>query len=210
MSGRRTWGEIPLFPSPAATKGQQRVSPGHHRRKTMRASRIPVGSARRSAERRAKRTADHDRRRRPRRHGRSKSGRPSRCHAEHGTYPAFILQWDENFDIGADTGTHVDEEDQVPFAFKGTVDKLTLTIDGPKLSPTDIQKLQEASGTTKSANQTTPNHCWADRQIAQLFRSTEVHPHGGAITSESDTVYSIPPTVCLNPALGHGSELGGR
>jgi len=82
----------------------------------------------------------------------------------------FILQWDENFDIGADTGTPVDEEYQVPFAFNSTVDKLTLT-DGPKLSPTDIQKLQEASGTTKSANQTMPNHCWADRQVAQLFRS---------------------------------------
>jgi len=60
----------------------------------------------------------------------------------------FILQWDENFDMGADTGTPVGEEYQVPFAFNSTVDKLTLT-DGPKLSPTDIQKLQEASGTNK-------------------------------------------------------------
>jgi hypothetical protein len=121
----------------------------------------------------------------------------------------FILQWDENFDLGAQTGTPVDEEYQLPFAFNSTVDKLAL-IDGPKLSPTDIQNLQEANGTTKSANQTMPNPCGADRQVAQLFRSTEVHRHGGAITSESDTVYSIPPTVCLNPALGHGSELGGR
>jgi len=84
-----------------------------------------------------------------------------------------------------------------------------LKVDGQAVA-NDIQKLQEASGTTTSANQTMPNHCWADRQVAQLFRSTEVHRHGGAITSESDTVYSIPPTVCLNPALGHGSELGGR
>jgi len=30
----------------------------------------------------------------------------------------LILQWDENFDVGADTGTPVDDQDdQVPFAF---------------------------------------------------------------------------------------------
>jgi len=57
----------------------------------------------------------------------------------------FILQWDENFDIGSDTGTPVDDQDyQVPFAFTGKLNKLTLTIDRPKLSPADIQKLQAA------------------------------------------------------------------
>jgi len=55
----------------------------------------------------------------------------------------LILQWDENFDIGADTGTPVDDQDyQVPFAFNGKLDKLTLTIDRPQLSPADIQMLQ--------------------------------------------------------------------
>ena len=58
----------------------------------------------------------------------------------------FILQWDENFDVGADTGTPVDDQDyQVPFEFNGKLVKLTLTIDRPKLTPADIQKLQEAS-----------------------------------------------------------------
>jgi len=55
----------------------------------------------------------------------------------------LILQWDENFDIGADTGTPVDDQDyQVPFRFNGKLDKLTLTIDRPELTPADIQKLK--------------------------------------------------------------------
>ena len=58
----------------------------------------------------------------------------------------LILQWDENFDVGADTGTPVDDQDyQVPFTFNGTLNKLTLTIDRPQLSPADIQKLQAAT-----------------------------------------------------------------
>jgi arylsulfatase len=57
----------------------------------------------------------------------------------------FILQWDENLDVGADTGTPVDDKDyQVPFAFTGKIHKITLTIDRPVLSPEDIKKLQAA------------------------------------------------------------------
>ena len=57
----------------------------------------------------------------------------------------FTLQWDETFDVGADTETGVDDQDyQVPFKFTGTIDKLTLTIDRPKLSPEDIKKLEQA------------------------------------------------------------------
>ena len=55
------------------------------------------------------------------------------------------LQWDENFDIGADTGTPVDDKDyQVPFKFTGKLEKPTLTIDRPKLTPEDIKKLEAA------------------------------------------------------------------
>ncbi len=55
----------------------------------------------------------------------------------------MTLQWDENFDVGADTGTPVDDRDyKVPFRFNGKLDKLTLTIDRPKLSPGDIKKLE--------------------------------------------------------------------
>jgi hypothetical protein len=64
----------------------------------------------------------------------------------------FILQWDENFDVGADTGTPVDDEDyQVPFEFNGKLVKLTLTIDRPQLTPADIQKLQAAQRNNKAS-----------------------------------------------------------
>ena len=64
----------------------------------------------------------------------------------------LILQWDENFDIGADTGTPVAEDYQVPFTFTGKLDKLTLTIDRPKLSPEDIKKL-ESTGRNNRASE---------------------------------------------------------
>jgi arylsulfatase len=58
----------------------------------------------------------------------------------------FILQWDEALDIGSDTGTPVDDNDySTPFTFTGKLDKITLNIDRPKLSPDDIKRLQEAA-----------------------------------------------------------------
>jgi arylsulfatase len=59
-----------------------------------------------------------------------------------------IWQWDENFDIGADTGTPVSNDYQVPFRFTGKLNKLTLTIDRPKLTPEDIKRLR---GVTETA-----------------------------------------------------------
>ena len=62
----------------------------------------------------------------------------------------FILAWDESLDIGSDTGTAVDDKDyQVPFAFTGKLNKITLTIDRPKLSPEDIKKLEAAQRNNK-------------------------------------------------------------
>ena len=62
----------------------------------------------------------------------------------------LILQWDENFDVGADTGTSVNDADyQVPFKFTGKLNKLTLTIDRPKLTPEDEKKLMEAQRNNK-------------------------------------------------------------
>jgi arylsulfatase len=56
----------------------------------------------------------------------------------------MILQWDESFDIGSDTLTGVNDADyQPPFAFTGKLDKLTIKVDRPKLSPQDIKKLEE-------------------------------------------------------------------
>jgi len=53
----------------------------------------------------------------------------------------LIMQWDENFDIGADTGTPVSNDYQVPFRFTGKLVNLTLSIDRPKLTPDDQRRL---------------------------------------------------------------------
>jgi hypothetical protein len=63
----------------------------------------------------------------------------------------LIMQWDENFDIGADTGTPVADDYQVPFTFTGKLDKLTLTIDRPQLTPEDEQRLKEAQRNNKTS-----------------------------------------------------------
>lgn len=55
----------------------------------------------------------------------------------------LLLQWDETFDIGADTGTPVDDQDyQVPFHFTGKLDKLTIQLK-PTWISTKIQKLMQ-------------------------------------------------------------------
>jgi arylsulfatase len=63
----------------------------------------------------------------------------------------LIMQWDENFDIGADTGTAVSNDYQVPFRFTGKLNKLTLTVNRPQLSLTDIQKLKEAQRNNRAS-----------------------------------------------------------
>jgi hypothetical protein len=58
----------------------------------------------------------------------------------------MILQWDESFDIGSDTLTGVNDADyKPPFRLTAKLNKLTIKLDRPKLSPADIKKLQEAS-----------------------------------------------------------------
>ena len=55
------------------------------------------------------------------------------------------MQWDENFDVGADTGTPVDDNDyQVPFRFTGKLHKLTLQITPPALTEADKNRLMQA------------------------------------------------------------------
>ncbi len=57
----------------------------------------------------------------------------------------LIFTIDETFDIGADTGSPIDDQDyQVPFNFTGTIDKLTIAVDHPQLTPADVQKLKQA------------------------------------------------------------------
>ena len=57
----------------------------------------------------------------------------------------IILQWDESFDIGSDTLTGVNDADyRPPFTFTGKLNKLTVKVDRPQLSPADIKTLQAA------------------------------------------------------------------
>ena len=66
----------------------------------------------------------------------------------------LILQWDETFDIGSDTGTPVDDRDyQVPFALTAKLNKLTIKLDRPQLSPADIKRLEEGSQRNNRASE---------------------------------------------------------
>jgi Sulfatase len=57
----------------------------------------------------------------------------------------MILQWDESFDIGSDTLTGVNDENyKPPFPLTAKLNKLTVKVDRPQLSPADIKKLQAA------------------------------------------------------------------
>ena len=62
----------------------------------------------------------------------------------------MILQWDESFDIGSDTLTGVNDADYTPpFALTAKLNKLTIKVDRPQLSPEDIKKLETAMRNNK-------------------------------------------------------------
>jgi arylsulfatase len=62
----------------------------------------------------------------------------------------LILQWDESFDIGSDTLTGVNDADyQPPFPLTAKLNKLTIKIDRPQLSPEDVKKLETAQRDNK-------------------------------------------------------------
>jgi arylsulfatase len=64
----------------------------------------------------------------------------------------MILQWDESFDIGSDTLTGVNDADyKPPFPLTAKLDKLTIKVDRPKLSPEDIKKLETAMRNNSSS-----------------------------------------------------------
>jgi arylsulfatase A-like enzyme len=57
----------------------------------------------------------------------------------------MILQWDESFDIGSDTLTGVNDADyKPPFPLTAKLNKLTIKVDRPKLSPEDMNKFEKA------------------------------------------------------------------
>jgi hypothetical protein len=60
---------------------------------------------------------------------------------------------DETFDVGSKTGSSVDDSDyQPPFTFTGKLDKLTISVEPPKLTAEDEKKLQEAQRAAQDAN----------------------------------------------------------
>jgi len=62
----------------------------------------------------------------------------------------MILQWDEAFDVGSDTLTGVNDADyRPPFALTAKLNKLTIKVDRPQLSPADIEKLKAAMRNNK-------------------------------------------------------------
>jgi len=64
----------------------------------------------------------------------------------------MILQWDESFDIGSDTLTGVNDADyQPPFTLTAKLNKLTIKVDRPQLSPADIKQLEEAQRNNKAS-----------------------------------------------------------
>lgn len=67
-------------------------------------------------------------------------------------YQTVILQWDESFDLGSDTLTDVNDADyKSPFTLTAKLNKVTINIDRPKLSPEDIKKLETAKRDNSSS-----------------------------------------------------------
>jgi len=57
----------------------------------------------------------------------------------------FLMPIDESLDIGSDTLTGVNDADyKPPFKFTGKLNKVTLSLDRPKLTPEDVKKLEAA------------------------------------------------------------------
>ena len=62
----------------------------------------------------------------------------------------FLLQFDETFNIGSDTGTPVDDRDyQVPFAFGGKIDKVTIEL---RPMPANVSQTQKADKVKRAAS----------------------------------------------------------
>jgi arylsulfatase A-like enzyme len=66
----------------------------------------------------------------------------------------ITLQWDETFDIGADTGTPVDDRDyKVPFRFTGKLNKVTIRVLPRSLTPTEEKLLRQEGQRSNRASE---------------------------------------------------------
>jgi arylsulfatase len=57
---------------------------------------------------------------------------------------AFLQVADETFDVGLDTRTGVNADYQLPFAFDGKIDRLTVKLGPMMLTAADQAKMREA------------------------------------------------------------------
>jgi arylsulfatase len=66
----------------------------------------------------------------------------------------LILQWDETFDVGSDTGTPVDDGDyQVPFRFTGKLRKVTIRVQPRSLTPAEEELLRREGQRSNRASE---------------------------------------------------------
>jgi arylsulfatase len=66
----------------------------------------------------------------------------------------LTLQWDESLDIGADTGTPVDDADyQVPFRFGGKLNKVTIRVQPRMLTAAEEKLLMQGGGRSNRASE---------------------------------------------------------
>jgi arylsulfatase A-like enzyme len=66
----------------------------------------------------------------------------------------LILAWDEAFDVGADTGTPVDDRDyQVPFRFSGRLSKVTIRLQPRTLTPAEEALLRREGQRSNRASE---------------------------------------------------------
>ena len=64
----------------------------------------------------------------------------------------LVLPPDQTFNIGSAIDTPLDDRDyQIPFPFTGKINKLTIAVDQPKLTPGDVEKLREAQASAADA-----------------------------------------------------------
>ena len=56
----------------------------------------------------------------------------------------LLFPIDETFDVGSKTRTPIDDRYQVPFTFTGKINKLTVSVEPPVLTPQDKKKLSDA------------------------------------------------------------------
>ena len=64
---------------------------------------------------------------------------------QEGSLP-LVKPLDIAFDIGLSGANPVDDRDyKVPFNFTGKINKVTIALDPPKLTPEDVKKLEAAS-----------------------------------------------------------------